>query len=238
MSSFPAALPHGALDEVFDNVFFVTGTMEGEFFDAPWTFSRNMTVIREGDELTLVNSVRLDDAGLAALDALGKVVHVVRIGSLHGRDDAFYVERYGATYWAAAGMPGDGGPAVDRELVGGGEAPVAGCSVFQFHGSKLPEVILVLDREGGIAISCDALQNWVEPDGFFSAQTRETMTNMGFFQEANLGPVWVQVNEPQADDFVRLKDVSFKHALCGHGAPLRDRAQEAYAARFEQVFGI
>src|SRR4051812_14909963 len=100
MDRFPAAMPHGPIEEVFPNVFFVTGTMRGPFFESVWQFSRNMVVVREGDRLTLVNAVRLGEEGLAALDALGKVVNVVKIGSMHGVDDAFYVDRYRATYWA------------------------------------------------------------------------------------------------------------------------------------------
>ena len=67
MSDYPDAMPHGPLEEVFPDVFFVTGTMRGEFFGSTWQFSRNMTVVREGDDLTIVNSVRLGDDGLRAL---------------------------------------------------------------------------------------------------------------------------------------------------------------------------
>ena len=76
------------------------------------------------------------------------------------------------------------------------------------------------------------------PDDYFSDESRKMMTDMGFFQKANLGPVWMQVNEPKADDFVRLAALPYKHVLCGHGAPLRDNAKEAYGERFRQVFGI
>jgi hypothetical protein len=74
-------------------------------------FSRNMTVVRDGKALTLINSIGFDGAGLAQLDALGRVAHVVKIGSLHGRDDAFYEARYRARFWAA---PGDGARAWPR----------------------------------------------------------------------------------------------------------------------------
>jgi hypothetical protein len=238
MDALPPALPHGPLQELFPGVFFVTGTMKTVLMDAPWHFSRNMTVVRDGDALTLVNSVRLDDAGLAQLEALGSVAHVVKIGALHGRDDAFYKARYGATFWAPPGTQHEHGLVPDKALVPGGEVPFPGCSVFAFRSSKLPECILHIDRAGGILVACDALQNWVEPDEFFSDESRATMQGMGFFQPANLGPVWMQVNEPKADDFVRLKDLEFQHALCGHGAPLKDGAKHAYAARFAQVFGV
>jgi hypothetical protein len=238
MGPLPPALPHGQLQEIFPDVFFVTGAMITVLNGAHWQFSRNMTVVREDDVLTLINSVRLDDAGLAQLEALGRVINVIKIGSLHGRDDAFYKARYGATVWSPPGMRHDHGLDADRELKPGGAMPFGACSVFEFQTTKLPECILHIDRAGGILVACDALQNWLAPDEFFSDDSRRMMTEMGFFQPANLGPVWMQVNEPHKRDFARLREWSFHHALCGHGAPLRDSAKEAFAARFEQAFGV
>jgi hypothetical protein len=230
------ALPHGQIDEVFPDIFFVTGTMKAEFFGSPWQFGRNMTVVREGDELTLINCVRLDDAGLSKLDALGKVKNVVRIGSMHGRDDAFYVDRTRAKYWSLRGAPSIGCK-VDEEL-SADSLPLRNASLFSFEQTKLPECILRLDRDGGIMIACDAFQNWAEPDAFTDADSKKKMQEMGFFTPANLGVAWQHVNEPKAQDFVRLKEVSFQHALCGHGAPLRDTAQAGYHATFKRVFDI
>lgn len=238
MDAFPEALPHGPLEEVFPGVFFVTGTMKTVLMGAHWHFSRNMTVVRDGGTLTLINTVRLDDAGLAALEALGRVAHVVRIGSLHGRDDAFYKARYGATCWALPGMPQEAGLVPDKLLVPGGEMPFSDCSVFVFEQIKLPECVLRIDRAGGILVACDALQNWLAPDAFFSDESRKMMTEMGFFQRANIGPVWMQVNEPKAGDFARLRELPFRHLLPGHGSPLRDHAHEAFSERFKQVFAL
>jgi hypothetical protein len=238
MDQLPQALPHGPLEEIFPDVFFVTGAMKTVLMSAPWQFSRNMTVVRDGAALTLINSIRLDDAGLAELDMLGRVANVIKIGSLHGRDDAFYLERYGAKFWAPPGMVHEHGLVADRELNPGGEMPFGGCSVFAFRTSKLPECILRIDRAGGILVACDSLQNWLEPDNFFSDESRQMMTEMGFFQPANLGPLWMRMNEPQGQDFARLCELSFRHALCGHGAPLRDTAKEAYAARIQRTFGV
>ncbi len=237
MDQFPTALPHGRLEQIFPDIFFVTGAMTTVLMKAPFQFSRNMTVVRDGNALTLINSIRLDEAGLAQLDALGRVAHVVKIGSLHGRDDAFYKARYGATFWAAPGMVHEHGLVADRELRPGGAMPFVGCSVFDFRTTKTPECILHLDRADGILVACDALQNLLAPDEYFSDQSCQKMQEMGFFQPANFGPVWLQVNEPKARDFVRLQELSFRHVLSGHGPPLRDTAKEAYAARFHRVFG-
>jgi hypothetical protein len=236
MDQLPPALPHGLLEEVFSDVFFITGMMKTVLMDVPWQFSRNMVVVRDGDALTLINSIRLDETGLARLEALGRVANVVKIGSLHGRVDAFYRQRYGAKFWAPAGMTHEHGLVADRELRPGGEMPFAGCGVFVFHTTRRPECILSIDRAGGILVSSDSLQNWLEPDKFFSDESRQLMMEMGFFQPANLGPLWVRMNEPQPEDFPRLCKLSFRHALCGHGAPLRETAMEAYTARIQKMF--
>jgi hypothetical protein len=237
MDQFPEALPHGRLEQIFSDIFFVTGAMETVLMNTPFRFSRNMTVVRDGNALTLINSIRLDDPGLAQLEALGRVTNVVKIGSLHGRDDAFYKARYGAMFWAARGMVHEGGLAADRELRPDGPGPFAGCSVFDFRTTKTAESILRLDRADGILVACDALQNLVAPDEYFSDQSRRRMQEMGFFKPANFGPVWFQRNEPAVRDFVRLQELSFRHVLCGHGPPVRDTAKEAYAATFQRVFG-
>lgn len=238
MTQFAEAMPHGDIREVFPDIFFVTGTMKTVLMGAHWHFSRNMIVVRDGNNLSLINSVRLSDQGLAQLDALGKVVNLIKIGSLHGLDDAFYKERYGAKLWALPGMPHAAGVSPDRFLTTDGELPFSGCSLFVFEHTKLPECILRIDREGGILIACDSLQNWLAPDAFFSDESRKMMSDMGFFQAANVGPVWMQVNDPKAPDFQRLNQLAFKHVLCGHGAPLLDHGQQAFADRFKQVFGI
>ncbi len=70
----------------------------------PVRFSRNMTIVQEGERLVLVNSVRLNEEGLARLDALGKVSDVIRLAGFHGMDDPFYADRYGAKVWAVKGQ--------------------------------------------------------------------------------------------------------------------------------------
>jgi hypothetical protein len=238
MSAFTPAMPHGDLEEVFAGVFFVTGTMRASFGGTPWQFSRNMTVVRDYGGLTLINAVRLDDAGLAALERLGKVTNVVRLGTMHGLDDAFYVDRYGARLWALPGMEHAGGLTTGVELVPGGEMPFSGGSLFVFETATRPEGILRVDREGGILVACDSLQNWKGPDRFCDDATAEWLRQAGFFQPANIGPAWRGAVNPQASDFARLKAISFRHLLSGHGEPLRDTAHEDFAAVFQRELGV
>ena len=237
MASYHDVMPHGPINEIFKDVFHVTGTMKNEFFGSNWHFSRNMIIVRENGLLTLLNTVRLDDQGLADLDRLGKVVNVVRLGDMHGVDDPFYVDRYKAQFWALPGMGVQEGLQV-KELKEGGELPFSGASLFVFETVKRPECIIRLDREGGIMLACDSLQNWVGPNEFFSDETIDTMQKMNVFRPANLGPAWMHGSQPQAEDFVRLKEVAFRHALCGHGEPLLDIAQESFSKTFNEYFNV
>ena len=237
---FPPALAHGSIEEVFDDVFFVSGAMETVLMDMDWQFSRNMTIVRDAERLILINSVRLSDEGLSELERLGIVTDVIRLGALHGRDDGFYVDRYDAKLWAMPGMPAqehDGDLEV-QTLSADTALPISDASLFQFQTTAIPESILRLQRSGGILIACDALQNWLSPDEHFCEASTQRMQDMGFFTAANIGPVWLQAAAPASDDFMRLKKLSFKHALCGHGEPLRDTAREAYIETFNRLFEL
>lgn len=238
MDQFPPALPHSAIEEVFPDVFFVSGAMETVLQGLDWRFSRNMTVVRDADRLIIINSVRLDDAGLAELERLGRVTDVIRLGALHGRDDPFYVSRYGAKYWALPGIEHETGLEVTDRLTPDAELPISDASLFSFQTTHIPEAILHLDRSDGIVIACDALQNWHAPDDFFSEDSSALMQQMGFFSPANLGPVWMQAAAPTGEDFTRLKLLAFRHALCGHGQPLRNTAHEDYSATFRRMFSV
>ncbi|MFL5251916.1 MAG: hypothetical protein ACJ8AI_03330 [Rhodopila sp.] len=73
MDRFPPPLPHGRLEQVFPDIFFITGAMKTELRNMPFQFSLNMTMVRDGNALTPINAIRLDDEGLAELEVLGRV---------------------------------------------------------------------------------------------------------------------------------------------------------------------
>lgn len=122
-ADYPSASPHDSIEEVFRDVFFVRGSMP---MNALMSIGRNMVVVRDGAELTVLNSVRLTPPGEAELEALGTVRHVVRLGYFHGRDDRYYVDRYGAEFWAPEGSRRQPGPAVGRALAAGPGLPFPG----------------------------------------------------------------------------------------------------------------
>ncbi|MGE4649437.1 MAG: hypothetical protein AAEJ53_00985 [Myxococcota bacterium] len=49
--------------------------------------------MRQGDDLTLINPLGLDESEPSRLDSLGALKHTLRLGAMHGQDDPFYMHR-------------------------------------------------------------------------------------------------------------------------------------------------
>lgn len=230
---FPPAWPHGDIQEIFPDVFLVTGVMK---LKPAFQFDRNMVILRQDGELVLINSVRLTEPGLEQLEALGKVAHVIKLGHFHDRDDAFYVHRYGARFWALPGHTHTPGLRPDVEITADTQLPLRDARLFQFQTTEKPEGILHLQRHGGILVACDSLQNWASPGPLFNALSRVAMRLMGFIKPANVGPAWRKSMKVRKEDFDRLQKLSYRHVLGAHGTPVKDTAHEQYGATFARLF--
>lgn len=235
---YSPAWPHSDLKEIFPNVFFVMGTNITEHHHVELQHSRNMIILRDKDKLSLINTVRLNDKGLAALDALGEVANVIRIGAFHGRDDAFYLDRYHAKLWALKEMHHADNRKTDIQLIPNEQTPVSDCSVFIFETSKHPEGIIHIAQHGGILITCDSIKNWLTIDPFFSLETAKLYEKQGFFGAASISSVWKQACEVKASDFTRLKTLRFKHLLSAHGEPLLNNAYDCVSKSIKQEYGV
>lgn len=238
----PPALPHGELEEVLPDIYVVTGTI-AMAMSPPMRFSRNMTVVREGERLVLINSVRLDEAGLSALDRLGKVTDVIRLAGFHGMDDPFYKERYGAKVWAVRGQRYVAGLdanvaetyfQADVDMDATTALPLSDASLYVFSCSP-PEALLLLRREGGIVVSGDCLQNWARPDRHFNLAGKLIMRLMGFFKPYNIGPAWLRVTKPAKAELRGILDLDFRHVIPAHGVPVIGEARERYRPRIERI---
>lgn len=221
--AFPPARPHGEISEVFPDIFMVTGTMR---FMPGFTIPRNMTIVRQGDELTLLNSVRLSPEGEAALERLGKVRHLVRLSSFHGLDDPYFRDRFKPTYWAPKGLD------ADREL-SATESPVGQVTVFTH--TKQPEAAVLLSGE--VLQCCDSFQNWMDADLAACSWLGGVFMKRQGFRPELIGPFWLKAMGREVErDFRVLTELPFRHALSGHGTPIRDRAAEALRAEVARTF--
>jgi hypothetical protein len=238
----PSALAHGELREVFPDIFFVTGTiaLPGPL---PVRFSRNMTVVREGERLVVINSLRLDDEGSKKLDRLGRVTDVIRLAGFHGSDDPFYKDRYGAKVWAIEGQRYTAGFNAgateiyfepDVAISAATKLPLADASLYLF-ASTPPEALLLLARDGGIVVSGDCLQHWHQVDPYFSWLAKPMMRAMGFIKPHNVGPGWLKQAKPPASELRGILDLAFEHVLPAHGAPVLGGAKNAYRTAIDKA---
>ena len=239
---FATALPHGDLQEILPGIHFVTGSFS---FPGPLPvrFSRNMTVVRQGARLVLVNAVRLDQAGLAALDALGQVTDVLRLAANHGIDDPFYADRYRAKVWAVKGQrytPGfnTSSPKTyfrpDVEIDATTALPIEGARI-QIIGSRPPEGLLLLPGHGGVMVAGDSLQNWGAVDSYFNGVGSVMMRMLGFIRPHNVGPAWLRQGKPPIAHLRAILGAPFAHVLPAHGAAVIGNASELYRPAIDRV---
>ena len=236
MQDFPEQLPHGEITEVFPNVFFVLGQSKFEAQGNKFQFTRSMTIIRDGESLTLANTPRLDDKGLKALDGLGKVENIIRLAANHGRDDAFYSDRYDAPVWALDGVKPERPVKHQATLVAGDAGPVKDTTTFVFESIAAAEAVLCVHQSGGILISGDSLQNITGRNEFFDDATAEALEKGGFIKNGNIGPAWRANLQPDRADFDRILALEFKHLLPAHGDPLLADAHEVIGQTVEDTY--
>jgi len=232
MTNYAPLMPHHGLQPIAENTWFVQGSVNLNRFVR---LQRNMVALRHGGELTLINAIRLDDAGLAALEQLGRIAHVVKIGG-HGMDDAFYLDRYGATHWA---LP-EPAARLGAEVLSTEHLPHPGLSLFVFQDTKEPEGALVWEVDGGLLINCDSVQHW-EPSDLMSLSAKVVTKVFGFQKPAQIGPLWLKVMTPEGGslepDFERLIAMPFRHIVGGHGGLCRDEGKPLLRATMGRMFG-
>ncbi len=227
----------GDFHEVIPDIFFVSGAM---LISKPikMQFSRNMTVLRVGEELTLINTVKLSEQGLQKLDALGKVVRIIRLAAFHGMDDTFYKERYNAEVLSVNAPYARGveiNPSEDKIyfhpdqiLTEGALLPIPGAKTIEISSSKPKELLLFLDVQGGTIISGDCLQNWQSADKHFDWLGKVLMKLMGFIKPYNVGPGWRKYTKPDSLELEKKLGIDFENVIPAHGQPVLGSASELY----------
>ena len=232
--------PFSHPEQIAPDIYVVYGSVR---FNPLIRFTRNMAIVRHGQDLTLINAVRMDDAGLAALDALGNVRHVLRLGPLHGIDDAFYVERYRADFWSLPGGTTYTQPGTDH-LLGEQEAlPFPDARMFVFGHMVEREGAILLERGPGMLLTADAIQSYATPPyrPHTNFLAHIMLPLLGFPKKTIIGPVWmknmVTNRDGIRDEFLRLLELEFDQLLSAHGVFLPRGAKLDVERAFEAMFG-
>jgi hypothetical protein len=237
--SYPDVLPHDPPKQIAEDLFVVHGCVQpGRLL----RFTRNMAVVRDQDQLTLINPVRMDDAGLLSLESLGKVSHVLRLGPMHGMDDPFYVDRYDTEFWAFEGGTTYTKPAISHPLVEGAALPFPDAELFAFSHMKEPEGVILLKRSPGVLLTCDAIQSYATPP--YTPQTSAIaqllMPLRGFPRKTLIGPIWMKILVEDRDgmksEFERLLRLDFDQLLSAHGTFVPKNAHAQVEQAFQEMF--
>lgn len=236
MTEFPEQLLHGDIDEVLPDVFYVKGQIKIPTPDTVVSLTRSMVIVRSGSDLTIVNSLRMSEEGLQALDRLGDVKSIVRIGGNHGRDDAFYSHLYKAPVWMPEGVSLSRPVVKQKVLEVGDHGPIPDATVFLFETTKSPEAVLCLHRHGGILLTADSFHHMEKPDEYVDEHSAPLLLDAGFFRPANIGPVWRKREQPALRDYERLLELPFSHLLPGHGEPLLEDAKTILSNSVRELF--
>jgi hypothetical protein len=237
MREYPPALPHGSIEQIGAEAFCVRGRIN---LNRLLRLSRNMAIVRQGRSLTLINAVRMNDSGLAALDSLGRVEHVLRLGGGHGLDDPFYVDWYQAQFWAQPGGKRYTEPKITQPLIDQGDLPFAGASLLTFRTAKIPEAAIALEAGPGLLLTCDSIQHYGDYSNN-NLPARLMMPWIGFPKRTIIGPFWLRAAAPEGKslrgDFERLLDYRFDGLLGAHGTFLARDATANVTGAIAQAFG-
>ncbi len=232
----PPVTPHDPIEEIAADLFMVRGSVR---MNPLARITRNMAIVRHRGELNLVNPIRLDEEGERQLLALGDVKRVLRLGPLHGLDDPYYVERFGAEFWAQGESETYPEQKIEQRLTTDRPLPFPDGELFAFEGTKQPESILLIRRDPGILLTCDSIQHY----GDYRHNTllpRLMMPLIGFPRTTVVGPIWLKIMTPEGaslkSEFERLLTLDFDRLLSAHGSLLTSGAKNSVASAVRKAF--
>ena len=232
---YPPAYPHDELQLLYPDVYLLHGSIK---MGPGMRMNRNMIILKDGEALTLVNPVRMSESGLASLDCLGTVKHIIRLGDFHGLDDAFYCDRYQCEFWAQAGQDTYKTPVPTNLIAANTESPFPNSVFFIFEQAKYPEAALFV-KEHRLLITTDSVQ-YHDDWSYFTWFTKTAFKLLGFKMGLNIGPPWLKRVMPKGGslkgDFERLLTLDFNAIIAAHGLPLKSDAKKALSAELSNIF--
>ena len=227
--------PHGPVAPVVDGVWVVTG--KGPPLD------RNMVIWRRpSGGLWLHSVVALDEARIAALDALGPVEYIVVPNAYHRMDCAVYAERYPKARVLA--------PSAAREAVAQKTQVHATCEETAAEvglvahapdGTKPGELAYEIPAAGGrVIVVSDLLFNILEPPkGFSGFILRWVTDSLGPLHISRVFRLLMLASRPRYADWVdamaALPDL--RALVVGHGEVVTGDVSSALRAAAARIRG-
>ena len=224
MKKYANVTDQDPLVEIFPNVYLLRGSIK----IAPMLqMNRNMVIVRDGIELTIINAVRLNAENKKILDQLGTVKHIIRLGDFHGLDDQFYIDTYNAEFWSQKEHDTYPHLVPTKNIDQNSTSPIKRSKFFIFTSAKYPESALLLE-DSKLLITTDSIQYWDDWQ-HTSFLSKIILFLMGFRLGLFIGGPWLKkVSAKKGSlqhDFYELLDLDFTNLVAAHGNILRDTAK-------------
>jgi len=209
------------MDALYPNLFRATKLIKIPLL---WSVSAAMHIVKEGNEVIVIDPFVLPDAEKEALEQLGKPTAILLTTTFHVRDAEQYRSRYGAKVFAnRAAVPKLGIP-VD-EAFGDGDSLPGNLKAIEMTGTSPGETILQHNLEKSGLITGDALFNLQK------GETNAVIRLLGFRENLNPMPkLIIKDKKRAAEAYQRLLDYDFDQILVSHGAPILSGAKEQLRA--------
>lgn len=234
--SYPPVYPHGDIEEIGNEIYLVRGSIK---MNPIVRITRNMVLIRDSGELSLVNPIRVNDPLLNKICSLGEIKHVIRTGAFHGLDDPFYVDKYSAKMWSQTGGTIYTAPPIDIELTTETVLPFANGTIVVFPNTKQPECVLHVADGDGLLVTCDVIQHYGDYS-YNNLPARLLMPFIGFPKTTLVGPLWLKLMTREGQsleaDIRQLLNLKFNRLISAHGTYLQSGAHEAVSKAIDKVF--
>ncbi|HZP19458.1 MAG TPA: hypothetical protein VFB16_04555 [Bauldia sp.] len=190
--------PHGGIEPLAEGLWLVKGGL-------PFPLRRNMAVFRLADgRLVLHSPVALDDAGLKALEGLGRVAFAIVPSRSHTMDASFYRQRYpGVAVVAPAAIREQVRVKAPTDASAEEMLPPLGFVLHAVPGLKSPEYVYEVPLAGGG-------RALIVNDAFANANAYDSSRLLGRLVVRRMG---VPGDEPAVPRIVRWLSVSDLAAL-------------------------
>ena len=225
MKNYAEATAQDPLIEIFPNIYLLRGSVKiGPLLQ----MNRNMIIVRDGSELTLINAVRLNIKNLEHLDTLGSVKNIIRLGDFHGLDDQFYIDRYKADFWSQASHDNYLELQPNKIINTTAKSPIVNSRFFIFESAKFPEAALFLE-DIQLLVTTDSIQYW-DDWKYISFLSKVMLSLMGFHLGLFIGGPWLKKVSKQKNslehDFNQLLSLNFTSIVAAHGNIMKDSAKK------------
>ena len=189
-------------------------------------YSRNMVILKDGNNLCIVNPVRLNESEEKKLIELGKIHSIMKLGRLHSVDLPYYMDKFSPKLWASSkdSFVQDHDYSIDIDLETNPKIPFLDIQIYSFNTSKQNEAIAYLPQDEGVILACDALVNMkkVDPMANWLVQTLSKILP----EPTYIGPNWFKAMKPLKEDFDEVVKFKFDKMIPAHGPVLDYGADE------------